>query len=114
MKTRNFEGKKPSCNNFNHLPIREAVLQRQLLMRTLFPQIDAEEWKPLPENRDYLLSNWGRVIHLKSYHGKQKMLTPTIRISKYPSITISTAQGKRKGISLLKFMELLFNNSNHA
>ena len=110
MKERDIDKKKTGCNNFNHLPEREAIIQRQLILEELFPKNDSEEWKALPEHPLYLISNWGRILHLSSYCGKPKLIIPTIRFNKYPSFTVSTGCGKRKGITLTKYVKLLFKD----
>lgn len=100
MRSRLDNVKNNSCNNFCHLPIREAVVKRLQVMMDLFPRTENEKWyKPFPTN-EYLISNWGRIIHLKSYGKKPHYLTPTIRLNKYPYVTFKL-QGIRKGIPLL-------------
>ncbi len=106
MKAAQSNSKTPSCNNFSHLPEREATLQRIQILQDFFNRSEEEFWQPLRENPNYIISSWGRVKHLNSYGGKTRYLTPTIRLNKYPYITI-TCNNKRKGIRLHPFKELL-------
>ncbi len=108
MKRRNSECKKPSCNNFNHLPEREATIMRSKVLSELFIRSEIENWLPIKENPAYLISSWGRVQHLRSYGAKPRILCPTIRYNKYVTITISL-NNKRKGLSLAKVVRQLFN-----
>lgn len=107
MKPRDSRGKTPGCNNFSNLPEREAAIFRIIKLREYFPRDSPEIWKELPLNSNYLFSSWGRIIHLKSYKGMKRELVPTIRMDKYPSVTITLA-GKRKGFSLIKLVKQLF------
>lgn len=97
-----------SCNKLQNFSTREATLGRLKLFREYFPREFPEVWKALPINVEYQISSWGRIIHLKSYRGKKRELVPTMKMEKYPFITI-TLNGKRKGISLRKLVKLMFD-----
>lgn len=108
MKPRDSRGKTAGCNNFSHLPEREAIIMRAKVLNELFVRSEIETWLPFEENPDYWISSWGRVKHLSSYGGKIRYLTPTIRLNKYPYITISL-NGKRKGFSISSLTRYYFS-----
>lgn len=68
-----------------------------------------EYWKALDENPDYLLSNHGRVKHLNSYRKLPRILTPTLRMNRYPYVSISIGT-KRKTQSLNKLHRTYFDS----
>ncbi|MBK7968558.1 MAG: hypothetical protein IPK08_06275 [Bacteroidetes bacterium] len=107
MKNRESNSKKPNCNNFNVLSLRDTLIQRSSKMQELFPWNKPEIWLFLPENNNYKVSSWGRVINLKSYGNKPRMLTCTLRQNKYPYLTISL-HGRRKGLYMYKIVQRLF------
>ena len=99
---------KSSCNKLVAIPPREATISKIIQLREYFPREYPEVWKALPINVEYQISSWGRIIHLKSYRGKKRELVPSMKMEKYPFITI-TLNGKRKGISLRKLVKLMFD-----
>jgi NUMOD4 motif len=66
-----------------------------------------ECWIELKDNPQYLISNHGRVVNLKSYFGRPRILTPTLRCDKYLFVTLTINQ-KRKTISLSRLKEIAF------
>lgn len=68
-----------------------------------------EFWVELKLNPQYLISNHGRVINLKSYGGKPRFITPSLRNNKYLFVTI-TWNNKRKTLSLNKIVKMNFTS----
>lgn len=108
-KHRENSHKKPNCNNFNDVGYRESVVKRAQFILSLFPRCEPEKWISLDLNADYEVSSWGRVKHLKSWNGKSRIIQCTIKYNKYPFFTI-TFENKRKGISLVKFINSFNKN----
>lgn len=65
-----------------------------------------EYWVEMNENPQYLISNHGRVKNLKSYGGKPRILTPTLRNNKYLFVSIFNNE-KRISVSLTKLMRTM-------
>lgn len=98
-----------SCNKLKVISHRNEIINRYLIMQECFPKNAEEKWSALPCCEDYLISTWGKIVHLKSYQGKKRELVPSFKMNRYPFITISL-NGKRVGFSLTKLVKLLFDS----
>jgi hypothetical protein len=92
--------KKNNCRKNADISYREIQIKRLELMQSFVTE-EPETWHPLDANPDYLVSNHGRLMNLKSYRGRSKILCPSIKMEKYLYYTISS-EGIRKGICIKK------------
>lgn len=95
-----------NCNNFSNLPLRDAVCMR--LQYHNVNRSAVEEWVQIPGFRGYLISSAGRVKHLSSYGGKQRLLIPTLRNNTSFYVTLSDENGRRVGFPLDRLMVISF------
>src|SRR4051812_45202037 len=98
--------KKRRCNNFSHLPEREALIARWEFQKYLFK--DKEEWKTIPGFEVYQIGTASKIRHIESYHGKPKTLVQTIRDNRYFYVTLTSPCGKRVGLPVDKIMLITF------
>jgi len=95
--------KKNSCRNNLLLTYRELQIKRLELMQAFITE-EPEKWYPLDVNPDYMVSNHGRLMSLKSYGGRKKVLCPSLKYQAYLYYTI-TENGQRRGISVSKLLK---------
>lgn len=99
--------KKGICSKMGNSTPREQLIAKMNAIKRLISE-KTEEWVPLVENSQYLISNHGRVKNLKSFGQKPRILTLSIRLNKYLYVTISVGN-KRKTVSINKLLLKYFS-----
>lgn len=96
--------KKNSCRTIQEISYRELQIKRLELMHTFITK-EPEVWFPLQLNPNYLFSNHCRVINLKSYYGKHRIISPSLKYGKYLYYTI-TVNGTRYSLSMHRILQM--------
>lgn len=98
------------CNNFSHLPPREALISLYNCYK--YSLVENAEWREIPGFPGYEISSAGQVRNRKSYGGKPRTLVPTLRFNKYFYVTLTSQEGKRIGVAIDRLMVSTFHNKS--
>lgn len=98
------------CSNFEIDP-RSYLVCLQIALNNLKSE-QPEIWLGLKQNPQYRISNHGRVINLKSYGSKPRVVVPTLRNGKDLFISIKVGES-RKTYSLNKLHKIHFQSTTN-
>lgn len=101
--------KKENCRKNEVLTPREKCIALLQAM-SKYQNEEFETWKGLPGNDNYLVSSWCRLKSLRSFGGKSRVLSPSMKGGKYLYYTVNL-NGSRKSISITKLKKLHTNNN---